>query len=115
MEGYDWGLQGNLWGMIEYRKVSIISLLNPYHADPQTFGSYYPELDDWQPTAAWQVSESYRKVLMSVCHRTSSIHWRNFRRILGCLAQRPIRLPEITHDQLRHLHSHRLHLLLCHE
>ena len=22
MEGYDWGLQGNLWGMIEYRKVS---------------------------------------------------------------------------------------------
>jgi hypothetical protein len=21
MEGYDWGLQGNLWGMIEYRKV----------------------------------------------------------------------------------------------
>lgn len=23
MEGYDWGLQGNLWGMIEYRKVSL--------------------------------------------------------------------------------------------
>jgi SP family general alpha glucoside:H+ symporter-like MFS transporter len=55
MEGYDWGLQGSLWGMIEYRKVSETSGRKCV-TDPKTFGSYYPELDDWQPTAAWQVS-----------------------------------------------------------
>jgi len=55
MEGYDWGLQGNLWGMIEYRKVSIAGT-ELCLANQQTFGSYFPELDDWQPTAAWQVS-----------------------------------------------------------
>lgn len=58
MEGYDWGLQGNLWGMIEYRKVRLASARTRLGSllTLQTFGTYYPDLDDWQPTGAWMVS-----------------------------------------------------------